>query len=265
MDLISAALLGVLQGLTEFLPVSSTAHLLLGEQILGFKDSAGAFTVIIQFGSILALIWVYRTKLFEVLRGLPSKPESRRFVLMLAIACLPALGAGAFLGSRVKGLYGYPSLIAAAFILGGIVMLAVEQNRPAPVVFSADRTPLGRALAVGAFQMLALIPGVSRSGATIIGGLILRVERSAAAELSFFLAMPTLTAACLHDAWEIRHDLGSAQALEIGVGMVMAFVAAAAVVRPFLRYVSRSGFAPFAWYRIAAGIAILGAVAMGWL
>jgi len=265
-DLIAAAILGAVQGLTEFLPVSSTAHLLLGEKILGFKDPAGAFTVIIQFGSILALMWLYRAKLFEVVGGLPSRPESRRFVVMLVVAFLPALVAGLFLADFVKlHLYTSPLVIAVAFIAGGIVMLAVERFRPAPVVFQADRTPLGRAFAIGACQALALIPGVSRSGATIVGGLVFGLERSAAAELSFFLAMPTLTAACLHDAWEIRHDLASAQAMEIGVGLVMAFIAAAMVVRPFLRYVSRSGFAPFAWYRIAAGTAILGAIAMGWL
>jgi undecaprenyl-diphosphatase len=265
-DLIAAALLGALQGLTEFLPVSSTAHLRIGEQILGFKDPTKTFTVIIQFGSILALMWLYRAKLLDVVLGLPSKPESRRFVVMLLVAFLPALVAGVFLNDFVKGvLYDSPLVIAVAFIAGGIVMLVVERYRPAPVVFRADRTPLGRALAVGACQALALIPGVSRSGATIIGGLLLRVERSAAAELSFFLAMPTLAAACLHDAWEVRHELSTAQAAEIGVGLVMAFVAAALVVRPFLRYVSRSGFAPFAWYRIAAGAAILGAIAAGWL
>jgi len=264
-DLLAAALLGAVQGLTEFLPVSSTAHLRIGEQILGFKDPAGTFTVIIQFGSVLALMWLYRAKLFEVARGLPSKPESRRFVLALVVAVLPAGVAGWYFADSVKSLYKSPLVIAGAFIVGGLIMLVVERMRPAPVVFHADRIPLGRALAVGACQALALIPGVSRSGATIIGGLMLRVERSAAAELSFYLAMPTLTAACLHDAWEIRHDLASAHAAEIGVGLVTAFVAAALVVRPFLRYVSRSGFAPFAWYRIAAGAAILGAVGLGWL
>ncbi len=266
MDLLAAALLGAVQGLTEFLPVSSTAHLRLGEQLLGFDDPAGTFTVIIQFGSVVALMWLYRAKLLGVVLGLPSQPEARRFVLMLVVASLPALLAGALLSEFVKGvLYASPLVIAVAFIAGGIVMLVVERKQPAPVVFSADRTPLKRAFAIGACQALALIPGVSRSGATIVGGLLFRVERAAAAELSFFLAMPTLTAACLHDVWQIRHDFGGAQAMQIGVGMVMAFVAAAAVVRPFLRYVSRSGFAPFAWYRIGAGLAILGALALGWL
>ena len=266
MDLIAAAILGAVQGLTEFLPVSSTAHLLLGEKLLGFDDPGGAFVVIIQFGSILALMWVYREKLLGVLRGITSDPEAQRFALILVVAFIPAAIAGLLLEDFVKGvLQESPQVIAWAFIGGGVVMLIAERRRPAPVVFQADQTPLGRALAVGACQALALIPGVSRSGATIIGGLLLRLDRPAAAELSFFLAMPTLGAACLKDAWSIRHNLPIDRAAEIGVGLVLAFVAALLVVRPFLRYVTRSGFAPFAWYRIAAGTAILIAVAAGWL
>jgi undecaprenyl-diphosphatase len=265
-DLIAAALLGALQGLTEFLPVSSTAHLLLGERMLGFEDPAGTFTVIIQFGSILAVIWLYREKLTGVLRGLPGDPAARRFITMLVVAFLPAAFAGVFLKDYVKRvLYESPPVIAWSFIIGGVVMLAVERFRPAPIVRDADRTPLGRAFAVGTCQALALIPGVSRSGATIIGGLLFRLDRPAAAEFSFFLAIPTIGAAFASDLWEVRNELAMDRAAEIGVGFLLAFVAALLVVRPFLRYVSRSGFAPFAWYRIAAGIAILGAVAIGWL
>ena len=266
MDLIAAAILGAVQGLTEFLPVSSTAHLLVGERLMRFEDPAGAFAVIIQFGSILALMWLYRAKLQAVLRGLPGDAQSRRFVAMLLVAFLPAAAAGLLLEDFVKSvLYESPRVIAVAFIVGGVVMLAVERLRPAPVVFQADRTPLSRAFAVGACQALALIPGVSRSGATIVGGLVFGLDRPAAAELSFFLAMPTLTAACFLDLWKVRNQLSVDRAAEIGVGLVLAFVAAALVVRPFLAYVKRSGFAPFAWYRIVAGLAILGAIAAGWL
>jgi undecaprenyl-diphosphatase len=264
-DLIAAALLGAIQGLTEFLPVSSTAHLLIGERLLRFDDPAGTFTILIQFGSIVALMWLYRAKLVDVVRGLPHQAESRRFVLMLLVAFLPAAFAGKFLKHFVQGLYEKPLVIAIAFVAGGIVMLIVERFRPAPIVFEADRTPLARAFGVGVCQALALIPGVSRSGATIVGGLLFRLDRAAAAELSFFLAMPTLTAAFIYDLWGIRHELSADRAAEIGVGLILAFVAAALVVRPFLAYVKRSGFAPFAWYRIAAGLAILGALAMGWL
>jgi undecaprenyl-diphosphatase len=265
-DLIAAAILGALQGLTEFLPISSTAHLLLGERVLHFDDPAGVFTVMIQFGSILAVVWLYRQKLTGVLRGLPSDPAARRFVAMLLIAFLPAAFAGFFLKDYVKSvLYESPRVIAWSFIIGGLVMLVVERFRPAPLVRDADRTPLGRAFAVGACQALALIPGVSRSGATIIGGLLFRLDRPAAAEFSFFLAIPTIGAAFASDLLEVRNELALDRAAEIAVGFIMAFVAALLVVRPFLRYVARAGFAPFAWYRIAAGAAILGALAAGWL
>ena len=265
MDLIAAAILGAVQGLTEFLPISSTAHLLIAENLLGFEDPNSVFTVTIQFGSVLAVMWLYRAKLSAVLRGLPSDPDARRFVLMLGLAMVPAVVAALLFQDFFKALHHNPRVIAIAFIVGGVVMLAVERLRPAAVVFQADRTPIGRAVAVGACQALALVPGVSRSGATIVGGLLLRLDRAAAAEFSFFLAMPTMAAAFAHDLWEVRSHLTADRGAEIAVGFVMAFVAAALVVRPFMRYVGRSGFAPFAWYRIAAGLAIFGALAMGWL
>ena len=263
MILLTAALLGVIQGLTEFLPVSSTAHLLIGARLLHFDDPGGIFTVTIQFGSILAVIWLYRQKLTSVLFGLPSDPEARRFAMMVVVAFLPALVAGALLADFVKSvLYESPKVIAWAFIVGGIVMLVVEKFRPAPVVLHADATPMGRALGVGVCQTLALVPGVSRSGATIVGGMLMGLDRSAAAEFSFFLAIPTMAGAFTHDLWKARHVLGQGLGLEIVVGFVMAFIASALVIRPFLRFVSRSGFAPFAWYRIVAGIALL---AMVWM
>jgi undecaprenyl-diphosphatase len=156
-------------------------------------------------------------------------------------------------------------VIATAFIAGGVAILATERFRPAPVVFDAAETPLPRAFGVGVCQALALVPGVSRSGATIMGGLLFRLDRAAAAEFSFFLAMPSLAGAFVHDLWEVRHHLAAERAAEIAIGFVMAFLAALIVVRPFLRYVTRAGFAPFAWYRIAAGAAILAAMGAGWL
>jgi undecaprenyl-diphosphatase len=173
--------------------------------------------------------------------------------------------AAGFLEDRIKILHGSMMVIALAFIIGGFVILGVERWRPAPVVARADETPVGRAVGIGVCQALALVPGVSRSGATIIGGLLLGLDRPAAAEFSFFLAMPTMAAAFVHDLWQVRHQLEPGRAAEIAVGFVMAFVAAFIVVRPFLRFVGRSGFAPFAWYRILAGVAILAALAMGWL
>lgn len=266
MDLLAAALLGIVQGLTEFLPISSTAHLLITERLVGFHDESSLFTVTIQFGSVLAVMWLYREKLLSVLRGLPSDPEARRFAFMVLLAFVPAAIVAKFFGDDIKQvLHGSLAVIAWAFIGGGIVILVVERFQPAPIVFSADRTPIGRAVAVGCCQALALVPGVSRSGATIIGGLLFGLERKAAAEFSFFLAMPTMGAAFAHDMWEVRHSLSADRAAEIGVGFALAFVAAALVVKPFLEYVGRSGFAPFAWYRIAAGIALLAAMAAGWL
>src|SRR4051812_26858164 len=264
--LMKAALLGVIQGLTEFLPVSSTAHLLIGERILGYRDPGGVFTVMIQLGSILAVMWLYRAKIFEVIAGLGSKPEARRFALMLFLATLPALVAGALLSSFVKGvLYGNLLVIAVAFIVGGIVMLVAERLRPVPDVYDVDSLPVGRAVAIGAWQALALIPGVSRSGGTIVAGMLMKVDRAAAAEFTFFLAMPTMAAAFAHDLLEARHGLGSARAEEIAVGFVTAFAASAVVVKPFLSYVKRSGFAPFAWYRIVAAAAVFAALRAGWL
>jgi undecaprenyl-diphosphatase len=263
--LFKAAILGVIQGLTEFLPVSSTAHLLITSQLIGFDDPGGVFTVMIQLGSILAVMWLYRVKIIGVVTGLPSRPEARRFAAMLAIATLPALVAGALFSKFVKQvLYASFGTIAVAFIAGGIVMLIVERFRPTPDVYDIDQLPVGRALAIGTFQTLALIPGVSRSGGTIVGAMLLRVDRAAAAEFSFFLAMPTMAAAFAHDLFEARHHLGAERSLEIAVGFVMAFLASALVVRPFLNFVRRCGFAPFAWYRIALGIALLAAVAAGW-
>ncbi len=265
MEWLEAALLGAIQGLTEFLPISSTAHLLLAERALRFHDPSSVFTVTIQFGSILAIMWLYREKILSVVRGLPHDPQARRFALMLAMAVMPALLAGVLFQDTVKQvLHQSVPVIAWAFIVGGVVMLLVERYRPAPLIFDADRTPLARAIGIGVCQTLAIVPGLSRSGATIIGGLLFRLDRAPAAEFSFFLAMPTMAAAFANDVWEIRHELDYSRGTEILIGFVMAFVAAAVVVRPFLRFVTRAGFAPFAWYRIGAGTVLLAGLAAGW-
>jgi undecaprenyl-diphosphatase len=261
---VQAALLGIIQGVTEFLPISSTAHLLVSERLLGYQDPGGVFTVMIQLGSIIAVMWLYREKIVSVVTGLPSRPDARRFALMILLATVPALVAGALFSSFVKRvLYGSVTVIAVAFIAGGIVMLLAERLRPTPDVHDVDGLPTGRALSIGAWQALALIPGVSRSGGTIVAGMLMRVDRAAAAEFTFFLAMPTMAAAFAHDLWGARHDLGSARGMEIAIGFVMAFLASALVVKPFLNHVRRSGFAPFAWYRIVAGLALLAALAAG--
>ena len=266
MDWLTAALLGIVQGLTEFLPVSSTAHLIIGARLLAFDDPGGIFTVMIQLGSILAVMWLYRAKLARVVTGLPGDPEARRFVLMILVAFLPAVVAGLLFAGFVKRvLYESPAVIATSFIAGGLIMLVVERRRPTPDILNAEHTPLWRALAIGACQVLALIPGVSRSGATIVGAMALGLDRAAAAEFSFFLAMPTMTAAFAHDLLEARQHLGAERVEEIAIGFILAFIAAAIVVRPFLAVVRRVGFVPFAWYRIAAGVALFAALALGWL
>lgn len=262
MNLLTAALLGVIQGLTEFLPVSSTAHLLVAQRLLNVENPT--FTVAIQFGSILAVMWLYRRKLWAVATQLPSSDGSaaRQFAVMIMLAFLPAAVAGVFLSKFIKGvLYESTLAIPIAFIVGGIVMLIVERRRPTPTVARADETPIPKAFAIGCWQVMALVPGVSRSGATIVGGMVAGLERSAAAEFSFFLAMPTMAGAFAKDIWDVRHEITSQMGAEISVGLVMAFVASALVMGPFLRFVGRSGFAPFAWYRIAAGAALL---ALAW-
>jgi undecaprenyl-diphosphatase len=253
-----AALLGILQGLTEFLPVSSTAHLLIGAQLAGFEDPGEAFTVLIQFGSILAVVWLYRAKILSVVRGLPSDPGARRFALMVLVAFLPAVIIGPFVN-----LVESPVVIAVALVAGGVVILLVEARRMTAVVTETDRTPLGRALGIGLCQTMALIPGVSRSGATIVGARLLGLDRASAAEFSFFLAMPTMLAAFVYKLADARAYLTADRAVDVAVGFVFAFLAALLVVKPFLKFVSRAGFAPFAWYRIAAGLLILAARASG--
>lgn len=258
MSYIVAALLGGIQGLTEFLPVSSTAHLLIAGRLLGYQDPGGVFTVMIQLGSILAVMWLYRAKIVGVIRGLPSDRDARHFALMLAIAFVPAVVAGALLGAYVQTvLYESFRVIAVAFVVGGIVMLLVERFGPPAVVADAGRTPLSRAFGIGLCQVLALLPGVSRSGATIVGGMLMRLDRPAAAEFSFFLAMPTMVAAFVYELLSVRAHLAPERTLEIAIGFVAAFVSAALVIRPFLKAVRRSGFAPFAWYRIALGASVL--------
>ena len=264
--MIQAALLGIVQGLTEFLPVSSTAHLLIGERLLGYQDPGGVFVVMIQLGSICAIMWLYRVKIVAVITELPSNPDARRFAAMILVAFIPALVAGALLSKYVKTvLHQSVDVFAAALVLGGFVMLLTERFRPVPTVVDAERTPLPKALTMGFAQTLALIPGVSRSGGTIVSGMLVGIDRPAAAEFSFFLAMPTMAAAFAHDFFEVRNHLAPARAEEIAVGFVTAFLASAAVVRPFLGVVQRSGFAAFAWYRIAAGLALFAAISAGWL
>lgn len=264
MTYVIAALLGVIQGVTEFLPVSSTAHLLVFGRLLGYDDPGGVFTVMIQLGSILAIVWLYRARLTAVVRGLPSDQGARRLALALLVAVVPALAAGLFLADYVQAvLYDSLRVIAGALIVGGVMMLLVERYRPKPIVHTAEQTPIVSALGVGLCQVLALVPGVSRSGATIVGGMLMRLDRPAAAEFSFLLAIPTMVAAFAYELGQLQAPLANGRAAEIVIGFVMAFVSSALVVKPFLKFVTRAGFSPFAWYRIVAGAGLLAMVRGG--
>jgi undecaprenyl-diphosphatase len=263
---LQAAILGVVQGLTEFLPISSTAHLLIGERLLGFADPGSVFTEMIQLGSIFAIVWLYRRKVFGVLFGLPNSPDARRFAVMLAVAVAPALVAAVFAADFVESvLHKSLATMAVAFIVGGVVMLVVERAGTRAKTHTVDDTTMGQAFGVGLYQVLALIPGVSRSGATIVGGLLMGLDRPTAAEFSFFMAMPTLTAAFAHSLLGLRDQITPDRLSELAIGFVTAFLASLVVVKPFMAVVRRMGFAPFAWYRILAGTLLLIALAAGWM
>ncbi len=252
---VQAALLGVVQGLLEFLPVSSTAHLLIGARLLGFDDPGGVFTVMIQLGSILALMWLYRAKILSVIVGLGSDREARHFALMLIVAVIPAVVAGAFLAKYVQTvLYESMIVIAIAFIAGGVVMLIVERYRPRPTVFDAGLTPIGRALGIGASQTLALIPGVSRSGSTITTGRLLRFDRQSAAIFSFLMSMPIIAAAVVLKGPEVLRAGGLG--LELVVGVLASALSGWLAISILLRYVTRHSYGVFALYRVILGIVV---------
>jgi len=252
--LLVAAFLGLLEGLTEFIPVSSTGHLLLAGHFLGFRSAGNTFEVVIQLGAVLAILTVYAARLWAVVRDAPHDPAARRFLGAVLLAFLPAVVIGVLAHDIIKTvLFETPVLIAVMLILGGIVLLFVDRLAPPPVVDDAMRMPPGKALAIGFIQCLAMVPGVSRSGATIVGALMLGVGKRAAAEFSFFLSMPTMAGAFAYDLWKSR-DLLDASALgEIAVGFAVAFIAAVLVVRWVLDYVSKNGFAVFGWWRIIVG------------
>ncbi len=259
-----AALLGVLEGLTEFIPVSSTGHLLLAGHFLGFESAGRTFEVVIQLGAVLALLTVYSVKLLSVLRAAPHDPEARRFVLSVLIAFLPAVVIGVLAHDIIKTvLFETPVLIAIMLILGGIVLLFVDRLAPAPRHEDAMRFPIPMALGIGFIQCLAMIPGVSRSGATIVGALMLGASKRAAAEFSFFLSMPTMAGAVAYDVYKNRDVLDWSAWTEIAVGFALAFLSAVVVVKWLLGYVSRHGYALFGWWRIVVGTVALIAISTG--
>ena len=256
--LLKALVLGVVEGLTEFLPVSSTGHLILAGDLLGFNDEkAKTFDIAIQTGAMLAIVWEYRAKFLGVLAGLGSDRAAQRFVANLVVAFIPAAVLGLLFGSFIKAHLFAAVPVAAAFIAGALVILWVERReRPARVAAVDDMT-WRDALKVGFAQCFALIPGTSRSGATIIGAMLFGLSRRAATEFSFFLAVPTLVAAGAYDLYKHRSLLERGDIGMFAVGGVAAFVSAFLCVRWLLRYVATHDFKPFAWYRIAFGAVVL--------
>ncbi|HEX4846913.1 MAG TPA: undecaprenyl-diphosphate phosphatase [Novosphingobium sp.] len=260
MDLIvTAILLGIVEGLTEFVPVSSTGHLVLASEIFGYDAATWAvFNVVIQLGAILAVVVLYWRTFWAVGMGLLRlDPMSLAFVRNVLLAFLPSAVLGFLLKDQIRAMLGSPMIVGWALILGGIAILAIEKwAKPGPASGVAQ-LPARQALGVGLFQCISMIPGVSRSGATIMGALAMGIERRTAAEFSFFLAIPTMMGATTLELWDSRAELmagtGPVGWTEIAVGFVVSFVVALAVIKAFVAFVSRSGFAPFAWYRIVAG------------
>lgn len=260
--LAKAAILGVVEGLTEFLPISSTGHLILAGSLLGFSgEKEKLFNVAIQTGAMFSVVWYYRSRIAAVISGLPGDPAARRFALNVVIAFIPAAVLGVLFGSHIKEFLFRPVPVASAFIVGGLVILWAElrqrRSAHAPRIVSIDAMTPRDALKVGIAQSFALIPGTSRSGATIIGGMLFGLSRKAATEFSFFLAMPTLIGAGVYDSWKYRDLLSVADLPMFGVGLAFAFVSALGCVHWLLRYVSSHDFIPFVWYRIVFGLIVL--------
>ena len=263
-----ALILGIVEGLTEFLPVSSTGHLIVAGSLLGYTgERAKVFEIVIQAGAILAVCWEFRARLAQTIVGLGRDPLARRFALNLIVAFIPAAVLGLLFANAIKRHLFAPLPVALAFIVGAFVILGVELRRkaaPASVrVDDVDAMRWTDALKIGIAQAFALIPGTSRSGATIIGGMIFGLSREAATKFSFYLAIPTLLAACAYDFLKNRALFSTGDLQGLGLGFVAAFVAAFLCVRWLLRYVSHHDFIPFAWYRIAFGIVILVTAWMG--
>ena len=257
-DFIKAIILGLVEGATEFIPVSSTGHLILAADWLNFEgDRAKTFEVFIQLGAILAVVWLYRAKVFGVLRNLGHDPLARQLMINLIIAFLPAAIIGFLVHDWIKEYLFNPLTVAWAMLVGGFIILAIEWWNPPEDVPDVDHVPMSKALGIGVAQVLSLFPGVSRSGATIMGARSLGLSRRAAAEFSFFLAIPVMFAATGYDLLKSRDTLSAADAPVFAVGFIVSFLSAIVVVKAFLGFVSRHSFKPFAWYRIAFGALLL--------
>jgi undecaprenyl-diphosphatase len=257
--LLMAVLLGIVEGITEFLPISSTGHLILVEDLLGFEGPAGdTFAIIIQLGAILSVVWVYRVKLWNTALGLFKPGPEQRLAINVFVAFLPAAIIGALAHDFIKGVLFSPWVVAVALVVGGLAILLIERTKQEREIGSVEDLSVGRALAVGFFQCIAMIPGVSRSAATIMGALLVGVKRPAAAEFSFLLAIPTMFGATLYDLYKNRDNLTSDGLEFIAVGFIVSFIVALIVVKWLLRYISNHDFSAFAYYRIVVGVVMIG-------
>ena len=264
-DSIRAIILGIVEGVTEFLPVSSTGHLLLAERFFNLGEGSfwNSFTVLIQLGAILAILAIYFVKLWRIALGMFSNPGDRRFVIGVLVAFLPAAVIGAAAGSYIKSYLFNPWVVCFSLIVGGAILLWVDQLDHDPHEHDATTFPLPMYLAIGFAQCLAMIPGVSRSGASIVAAMQLGADKRAAAEFSFFLAIPTMVGAFAYDLYKNRGDMTADHIGLIAIGFVVSFVTAIIVVKTFLNYVTRHGFTLFAWWRVIVGTLGLIALAMG--
>ncbi|WP_112664362.1 undecaprenyl-diphosphate phosphatase [Microvirga flavescens] len=255
LQLFEALFLGIIEGLTEFLPVSSTGHLLLVGHFLGFESTGKTFEVLIQLGAILAILLVYFQRLLAIARALPYDKDAQRFVLGVFVAFLPAALIGAALHGFIKDVLFNPWIVCMTLIAGGFVLLLIDSLPLVPTQTDATRFPLPMYVKIGFMQCLAMIPGVSRSGATIVGAMLMGADKRSAAEFSFFLAMPTMAGAFAYDLLKNYKNLSADDFGLIFVGFIAAFLSALLVVKTFLNYISRHGFMPFAWWRIVVGSA----------
>jgi undecaprenyl-diphosphatase len=268
--LIKAAIMGIVEGLTEFLPISSTGHLILAGALLGFDDAkAKVFDIAIQTGAIFAVILVYWQKIRDTLVALPTEKQAQQFALNVFVAFVPAVLLGLLFGKAIKANLFTPVVVATTFIIGGFIILWAERrqlNNPAAArIQEVEAMTLKDAIKVGLVQCLAMIPGTSRSGATIIGGMLLGLSRKAATDFSFYLAIPTLIGAGVYSLYKDRALLSLADLPMFGVGLLFAFISAWLCIRWLLRYIATHSFVPFAWYRIVFGIVVLVTAQMGWV
>ncbi|MFK7608291.1 MULTISPECIES: undecaprenyl-diphosphate phosphatase [unclassified Pseudomonas] len=269
MDLWTAAqalILGVVEGLTEFLPISSTGHQIIVADLLNFGgERAMAFNIIIQLGAILAVVWEFRRKILDVVIGLPTQPQARRFTANLIIAVLPAVVLGVIFADVIHEYLFNPITVAAALVVGGVIMLWAERRQHVIRAETVDDMTWKDAVKIGFAQCLAMIPGTSRSGSTIIGGLLFGLSRKAATEFSFFLAMPTMVGAAVYSGYKYRHLFQPDDLPVFAIGFITSFIFAMIAVRALLKFISNHSYAAFAWYRIAFGLLILATWQFGWI